>query len=130
MYGDNIYYNPEKFGLRPVIEIDFSDGFYQFDIRVIWKDANGRLYTARDSGCSCPRPFEDYTAIKDLEVVNFRELIDEARGIQKDALSDGYDRCDLNTITDWVADLKDLWESEKKRDKNDWDVMIPEEDQC
>jgi hypothetical protein len=56
----NIYYNPEKFGLEVFAEFEFSDRFYQFDTRVVWKDREGQLWTARDSGCSCPIPFEDY----------------------------------------------------------------------
>jgi len=48
----NIYYNPEKFGLKVVAEIDYSSGCYQFDLRIVWEDNNGNLLTARDSGCS------------------------------------------------------------------------------
>jgi hypothetical protein len=62
-----IYYSPEKHGLEIVAEHDFSDGCYQFDLRVVWKDKKGRLYTARDSGCSCPSPFEDYPNVESLE---------------------------------------------------------------
>ncbi len=54
----NLYYNPEKYGLRVVAQIDYSDGSYQFDYRVVWADKDGALWTARDSGCSCPSPFE------------------------------------------------------------------------
>ena len=56
----NIYYAPEKFGLTPFAEFEYSDGCYQFDTRVVWKDEQGLLWTAHDSGCSCPTPFEDY----------------------------------------------------------------------
>jgi hypothetical protein len=77
-YDENIYYSPEKLGLSTVAEIDWSDGCYQFDLRVVWKhDASGVLYTARDSGCSCPSPFEDYNGIESLERVgpSFRDDI-------------------------------------------------------
>ncbi len=47
----NVYYNPKKFGLNEVAFIDYSDGSYQFDYRIVWYDEkNKRLYTARDSG--------------------------------------------------------------------------------
>jgi len=51
--GD-VYYNPELFGLEPICEIEYSDGCYQFDRRVVWrkKGTKGVFYTARDSGCS------------------------------------------------------------------------------
>lgn len=55
----NIYSSPEKFGLTTVGEIDFSDGCYQFDLTVVWRDATGQLFYCEDSGCSCPSPFED-----------------------------------------------------------------------
>lgn len=54
----NIYYDPEKFGLKIFGDIDWSDGFYHFDQTVVWQDDEGRLYYADDSGCSCPSPFE------------------------------------------------------------------------
>jgi len=55
----NIYYDPEKFGLTPIGEIDWLDGSYEFDLTVVWKrEFDGRFVYAEDSGCSCPSPFE------------------------------------------------------------------------
>lgn len=54
----NIYYDPQKFGLTVVGEVDFA-GSYSFDTVAVWKDAQGRLVWTHDSGCSCPVPFED-----------------------------------------------------------------------
>jgi hypothetical protein len=65
-YERNVYYHPEIHGLERVSEVDYSDGCYQFDLRVVWKDSKGRLWTARDSGCSCPSPFEDTTELERL----------------------------------------------------------------
>lgn len=66
----NPYYNPEAFGLELVAEEDWG-GSYEFDIRVVWlHKKSGELYTARDSGCSCPSPFENYTSLADLERMN------------------------------------------------------------
>lgn len=75
----DVYYNPEHFGLQIVYERNFSRASYEFDIRVVWKDDQGFLYTARDAGCSCPSPFENYTSIHDLErvplgMMDFRQL--------------------------------------------------------
>ena len=57
----NIYYNPEGFGLEQVASIDYSSGSYKFDTRVVWKlKGHFIFYTMRDSGRSCPTPFEDY----------------------------------------------------------------------
>lgn len=56
----DVYYSPEKFNLEKVVEGDRSDGCYQFDLLVVWRDTKtGELYYGTDSGCSCPSPFED-----------------------------------------------------------------------
>ncbi|GAA1992676.1 hypothetical protein GCM10009718_32980 [Isoptericola halotolerans] len=53
----NVYYDPEKFGLRTLGELDFSSGSYEFDLSVVWTDGTA-LFWADDAGCSCPSPFE------------------------------------------------------------------------
>lgn len=74
----NIYYSPEQFGLEQVALIDYSDGSYRFDLRVVWKRTeDGHLLTARNAGCSCPSPFEDHDMM-DLQPFILRELESEA----------------------------------------------------
>ena len=76
----NVYYNPEHFGLEIVAEIEYSSGCYKFDTRVVWKQKNSRkCFTARDSGCSCPTPFEDYH-MGNIEPLNFQVLRQEVNG--------------------------------------------------
>ena len=76
----NPYYHPENLGLTTVATLEFSDLDYQFDTRVVWRhDATGKLYTARDAGCSCPTPFEDYTTVESLDSVDYAELAREVR---------------------------------------------------
>lgn len=65
-WGTGVYYNPERLGLEPVGEVDFSDGCYQFDLLAVWKHTDGKLYYAEDQGCSCPSPFEDFTSLDAL----------------------------------------------------------------
>jgi len=78
---NNIYYSPEKFGLEVVAELS-KDLSYEFDIYLVWKDKDGRLFTATDSGCSCPTPFEDHN-IETIEPIvkenfeNFKNAIKE-----------------------------------------------------
>lgn len=74
MCNENIYYNPEAFGLTIVAEIDYSNQSYQFDTRVVWKDKKGHKYMMRDSGCSCPTPFEDYHSVESLDKFSIREI--------------------------------------------------------
>lgn len=69
----NLYYDPEKFGLKVLGDIDWSDGYYQFDQTVIWQDEQGQMYYADDSGCSCPSPFESMGR-DDLIACSFPEL--------------------------------------------------------
>lgn len=78
MYGESVYYNPEKFGLSVVAEIDDDRANYSFNTIVVWKhNETGKLYWAQDSGCSCPSPFEDYTSIEMLSKLRSgKELLD------------------------------------------------------
>jgi hypothetical protein len=94
------FYQPEKFNLTQVAMIDYSDGQYQFDYRVVWRHEDGTLYTARDTGCSCPSPFENYHTLEDLEVANIPELIEEARSEGKVEWYDG------DSIADFVEELR------------------------
>lgn len=81
--GDkNAYYRPEELGLEIVAEIDYSSQSYEYDTRVVWRHVEtGKLYTARDSGCSCPTPFESYQSIEDLEPVSLIALDQEVREV-------------------------------------------------
>ena len=81
----NIWYAPEKFGLVQFAEFEYSDGCYQFDTRVVWKDEQGQLWTARDSGCSCPTPFEDYH-LGNIDRLTCTDVI-------REEWKDNFDRC-------------------------------------
>lgn len=71
---NDVYYSPEKFGLTTVGQIDWEEPDYSFNMTVVWKDKDGKLYWASDSGCSCPSPFEDYHSIDQLETGSFFDL--------------------------------------------------------
>ncbi len=68
-YDHNVYRHPETWGMEQVAAIDYSSGCYEFNYRVVWKDEKGVLWSGRDSGCSCPTPFEDFTEESDFERV-------------------------------------------------------------
>lgn len=76
-YDADVYHQPEKFGLTPVAEIDYSSGQYEFDLRVVWRHSSGILLTARDSGCSCPSPFEDLSSLEATELFDYDEIEQE-----------------------------------------------------
>lgn len=68
-YDNNIYYNPEKWGMSIFDQIDTA-GSYEFDMFVIWeKDDDKTLWYATDSGCSCPTPFENINSMSDLNQI-------------------------------------------------------------
>lgn len=78
----NIYYNPEKFGLRIIGEIE-KEPEYDFDMLVVWQHNDGRLFYGQDSGCSCPSPFEDYGSLEELDEItkaNWKQFRSEVEG--------------------------------------------------
>ena len=64
--GSNPYYYPEKCGLTIVAEIELEVQDYSYNTIVVWKHESGRLFSAHDSGCSCPTPFENFCRLSDL----------------------------------------------------------------
>jgi len=87
----NIYYDPEKHGLRTVGEVEWSEPCYDFNLTVVWQDVDtGAYYYASDSGCSCPSPFEDYDRTNITRVERTQDLID---GLAK-AKADNFYRSD------------------------------------
>lgn len=75
----NIYYDPQKFGLTPVGTVELGGG-YEFDTYALWRNIEGALVWAHDSGCSCPTPFEDL-GVDDLltgTAADFQSWVEES----------------------------------------------------
>lgn len=69
-YETNFYYHPEYWNMKLIGEIEYSGGCYEFTTRIFLLDlVTNKVYTARDSGCSCPTPFEDFYSLDDLSQV-------------------------------------------------------------
>lgn len=66
--NQNYYYNPAEAGLE-MLSFEDDNLSYEFDILAFWSTKDGVVYSASDSGCSCPVPFEDYTSLAELERV-------------------------------------------------------------
>ncbi len=92
----NIYDNPEHFGLSIFGDVEYSSGCWEFDTLVIWEDEQGGLWWARDSGCSCPIPFEHEN----------RETIRPIRSVEDAAKAFDYDGYSGNPRA--AADAADL----------------------
>lgn len=87
----DVYNYPEDHGLEIVAEIDYSTGSYEYDLRVVWRHREtGKLYTAQDSGCSCPSPFEAYTSVESLEPFRLSVIEEEVRDRQVHGHGDGH----------------------------------------
>lgn len=86
-YGSDPYSSPEKHGLTMIGDIEWDDESYQFDMTAVWRDAEGGLYWADDSGCSCPSPFEDFQSIEELTKGTFYELATHLEGRKANAQS-------------------------------------------
>ena len=70
----NPYYDPESLGLE---KISFEEPglSYEFNTLCFWSTGDGRVFSAFDSGCSCPTPFEDYEAETQAECVQLLERV-------------------------------------------------------
>lgn len=54
----NPYYHPEKLGLEMIV-FDGDGLSYEYNTLCFWRASNGAVFTASDSGCSCPTPFDN-----------------------------------------------------------------------
>ena len=62
----NPYYYPEKLGFE-LLAFDDPNAYYDYDTLCFFADKEGKVYTAHDSGCSCPTPFEDHYAAETVQ---------------------------------------------------------------
>lgn len=86
----NPYYDPDKFDLETIGEIDWSSGSYEFDLTVVWRRKfDGRFVTADDAGCSCPVPFEG-TGCEDLRLIGSLAEFQRELGLRGAENSDGH----------------------------------------
>lgn len=54
----NPYYEPESLELE-MVSFDEPDLSYEYNTLCFWATKDGKVFSASDSGCSCPTPFED-----------------------------------------------------------------------
>ena len=53
--------SPEDHGLIEVLTLNLCEDMYAFDLVVVFMDVKTKkFYTAADTGCSCPIPFEQF----------------------------------------------------------------------
>jgi hypothetical protein len=70
----NPYYAPEKLELE-LITFDEPDMSWEYNTLCFWSTNEGLVYSASNSGCSCPTPFEEYEGETMKDVVQKLERI-------------------------------------------------------
>lgn len=70
----NPFYAPETLGLE-MISFEEPGLSYEFNTLCFWSNGQGMVYSASDSGCSCPTPFEDYEGENQNEVLQKLERV-------------------------------------------------------
>ena len=77
--SNDVYGQPEAFGIVPVFDIDHGAD-WEFAIFGVWKDAKSEgptmYYWGEDYGCSCPSPFETFTELSSLSCGTRDEAIE------------------------------------------------------
>jgi len=86
-----VYDEPERYGFETIGEVDWKpEESYHFDMSVVWiETSTGKIFVGTDSGCSCPRPFEDTESIEDLtEITRPMDLIKYLADVQREKEAD------------------------------------------
>jgi hypothetical protein len=112
-YETNPYFCPQAHGLEILHSFDDPQASYSFDMFVVWKHVDGRLFYATDSGCSCPSPFEGHAGPETLTQIasgdsfeSFKRDFESWRKSHRWGEDDGYDMCsvsDAQTLFDDIA---------------------------
>lgn len=70
----NPYYDPHKLSLE-MISFHEPGLSWEYNTLCFWATEDGRVYSASDSGCSCPTPFEQYEGEDEKEVITKLERV-------------------------------------------------------
>lgn len=104
----NPYYAPEKLDLE-MISFQEPGLSYEFNTLCFWSNGKGQVFSASDSGCSCPTPFEDYEGETQDEVVRKLERVGSKEQAERifESWNEGYDRkklpqCEQDEAVFWV----------------------------
>lgn len=104
---NSVYDDPEKYGLEMIDEVNDANADYSFDMVVVWRDVNTGIYFYdRDSGCSCPSPFEDQgrDTLIPLNIHTWKDFLaemDSCGASLDDRLSTQKELEDLGVHTRW-----------------------------
>ena len=114
----NPYYKPEHFGLE-LTSVDQHNMSYEYNTLCFWATKDGRVFTAQDSGCSCPTPFENYEGKTQKDVLQKLEQVGSVDQAERtfDAWNDGIyskqNRCSQSEREEIIAWVKSHLTSEE-----------------
>jgi hypothetical protein len=98
--GYSSYPYDQFVGFTKLDEIEWDNESYAFNITGIWvRDSDGTLWTADDSGCSCPTPWENLGSLERLFSI---EALVERYKRQTATDETGYRYGSVN-LTEWEA---------------------------
>ena len=105
----NPYYGTDALASWEMLSFDEPNLSYEFNTLCFWKTPNG-VFTAQDSGCSCPTPFEDYCGNTPAEIEQKLERVGSIEQGERvfDAWNKNYDggcHVDIfgrNRLTEWL----------------------------
>lgn len=105
----NPYYDSDTLSLE-IISFERSSGSYEFDTLCFWATQDGRVFTAQDSGCSCPTPFEGYAGKALDDILSGLERVGSVNQAETTFdswnVNDGYNVYlgvdDRRKLTEWV----------------------------
>lgn len=111
-YEHNPHSNPQRYGLELVDDIEWENQSYQFDMTAVWKDKEGRLWSADSSGCSCPTPFEEVTELDrllntDNLMTRYRSMTTERGEYANGHVDPGEWKTFIGNVEAALADLKE-----------------------
>ncbi len=93
-------YYDQFVGFTKLDEIEWDNESYAFNITGVWvKDDDGTVWTADDSGCSCPTPWENLDTLERLFSV---EPLVERYKRQTSTDESGYRYGSVN-LSDWES---------------------------
>lgn len=100
----NPYYNPSKFNLE-LLSFDDPHLSYEYNTLCFWATPDGRIFTASDSGCSCPTPFEQYDVESLNELLPLLERVgsvDQAESIFDSWNNNKLQMSDRDELSIWI----------------------------
>lgn len=109
-YPLNPYYSHDKLQLS-VLVFDQPNMCYEYNTLCFFSTPKGEVYAAKDSGCSCPTPFEEYEGRTTDEVVRKMERVGsvhQAESIFRDWNNGIYDTRDKLLESDAVSEIRNF----------------------